>query len=249
MSQKLNQPVFLQKYFFIVLSFFSSTWLISNIFAIKVVYFFGITLTGGFITFPLTTSLNTLILEVYGYKNARQAMWSGTLLNLLYLFFINIINMLPSSPSWQLQNAFQSILIPNTRIILASLASFWLSGFLNNYLLAKFKYRGNTLLLRILISTFISLTLDLSLYFVLAFLGTYSFHILINIFFWAYLKKIFFEILVLPVIWLSIDFFKKIEGFEVYDLDTNFTPFSLDNVFYLKNYNKMSNDKIIPQNI
>src|SRR5579864_3419553 len=75
------------KYFFIVLTIFSSTWLIANIAAIKLISIFGITLTGGFLIFPLTMMLSVVIVEVYGYKNARQAIWAGFILNLCYIFF------------------------------------------------------------------------------------------------------------------------------------------------------------------
>ena len=45
------------KYLFVLLALFISTWLTSNIAAVKMVSVFGITLTGGFIIFPFTTML------------------------------------------------------------------------------------------------------------------------------------------------------------------------------------------------
>src|SRR3989344_2268533 len=80
------------KYFFIILTLFTATWLISDIAAVKLVSVFGITLTGGVIIFPFTTMLSSIIVEVYGYKNARQAIWSGFIVNLTFVFFINLVN-------------------------------------------------------------------------------------------------------------------------------------------------------------
>ena len=76
------------KYQYLFLTFFSATWLISCIAAVKLVSVFGLTLTGGFMIFPFTSLAGTLIVEIYGYKNARQAAWSGFLLNILYVLFI-----------------------------------------------------------------------------------------------------------------------------------------------------------------
>ncbi len=75
------------KYLFLIFSLFSATWLVSDIVAIKLVSVFGITLTGGFIVFPFNTMLGSILVEVYGYKNARQAIWSGLALNLTFVFF------------------------------------------------------------------------------------------------------------------------------------------------------------------
>lgn len=226
-EQERIQP----KFFYIFFSIFISTWLVSDIAAIKIVYFFGVSLTGGFLTFPLTTTLNSLITDVYGYKNARLAIWSGIILNLSYLVFINIINVLPSSPEWGLQSSFQSILVPNFRIIMASIISFWIAGFTNSYIMAKLKNRHQSLLKRLIISLSISITLDITVFFILAFLGSLSNSLFLKVYFFAFIKKFICELFLLPIIWSFIDFIKEKEGIDVYDYDTNFTPFSLDNIY------------------
>ena len=224
------------KYYPMILVMFSSTWLMSVIASVKIVCFFGITLTGGFIIFPLTAALNSLIADVYGYKGARQAIWCGVMVNLTYLIFINIVNFIPSSPSWTLDNEFKAILVPQTRIIIASLIAFLFSGFLNSYLMSKFKIRGQSLLRRILFSSVIAITFDLSIYFFIGFAGVIDLDTLKTLFIFAYVKKILFEILLLPVIWSLIDKIKAKEGFEIYDMNTKFTPFSLNNVYHFSDY-------------
>jgi len=230
------------KYYPMLLVMFSSTWLMSVIVSVKIVYFFGITLTGGFIIFPLTAALNSAIADVYGYKGARQAIWCGVMVNLTYLAFINIVNFIPSSPDWVLENEFKAILVPQTRIIIASLIAFLFSGFLNSYLMSKFKIRGQSLLRRILFSSVIAITFDLSIYFLIGFAGVIDLNILKTLFLFAYIKKILFEVLLLPVIWILIDKIKVKEGFEIYDMNTKFTPFSLNNVYSLSDY-KIIKDK------
>ncbi|MDF1684850.1 MAG: queuosine precursor transporter [Legionellaceae bacterium] len=234
---------FQSKYFPFILVLFSSTWLISTISAIKIVSFVGITLTGGFILFPVTSILSILIADVYGYKGSRQAIWCGTMVNLTYVFFINLINQVPPSPSWTLANEFHAILIPQTRLIFASVIGFWVSGFINSYSMSKLKIRGLDLASRILISSVISITIDILLYFSIGLLGTIPFAVFKQLLLFAYSKKLICELLFLPIIWKLIDVFKKIEGFEIYDMNTNFTPFSIDNVYKINDYRKIQINK------
>ena len=49
------------------------------------------------------------------------------------------VNIIPADPHWKLQTEFQDILVPSIRIIIASIISFLLSDFVNNYIMAKMK--------------------------------------------------------------------------------------------------------------
>lgn len=245
LQEKLISP----KYFYIFLSLFISFWLISLITAIKIVSFWGITLTGGFLAFPFAMALNTLIVEIYGYKSARQAIWSGTILCITYLTFIHIINLIPSSTDWKLQKEFQAVLIPQTRIILASLIAFWCSGFINNFLMSKLKNRGKSLAPRILFSSLVTILLDLSFFLFIAFWGTIPLNIFYKIFMFAFIKKVLFELFLLPFIWFGIEFIKQKEGFEIDDNKTNYNPFVLDNIYEFQAYKKINPQKIQLQTI
>lgn len=228
------------KYLFILFAFFSSTWLASNVAAIKLVSIFGITLTGGFLSFPFATMLNIIIIEQYGFKNSRQVLWSGSLFNLIFVLWMFIVNLIPASPHWQLQSEFQNILIPSSRIIFSSLISFLVADFINGFSMAKFKIKdnGNALLKRIIISSLLATIVDITLFFILAFLNTMPTDLFFRTYFSAFIKRIIFQILFLPILWYLIDLLKKKEGFEIYDYDTDFNPFSLDNIYDIHNYKK-----------
>jgi hypothetical protein len=51
--------------------------------------------------------------------------------------------------------------------------------------------------------------------------------------FFAYAKKIICQILFIPVIYGLSAWLKKLEGFDIYDYDTAFNPFSVDNIYQL----------------
>lgn len=223
------------KFFFIMLTLFAATWLTADIAAIKLVSIFGITLTGGFFIFPLTTMLGCIIVEVYGYKNARQAIWSGLLLNLFFIISMNLVYLIPSSHYRQINEQFKHIFMPETRIILASIVSFFISAFINSYLMAKMKLeQKRSLVKRIMISSACSFLFDVSCFLTLAFYGTMPDLVLVTLILYAYIKKIVFQFLLFPVILLCINWLKKLEAIDINDYDTRFNPFSLDNIYKIK---------------
>ncbi|NDC31767.1 MAG: VUT family protein [Bacteroidetes bacterium] len=226
------------KYQYLFFTFFSATWLISCIAAVKLVSIFGLTLTGGFMIFPFTSLAGTLIVEIYGYKNARQAAWSGFLLNILFVLFMYLVSIVPASPYWDLQNEFDAILMQSIRITCASLISFMISFFLSAYIMSnmKIKNHGNALPKRILFSSTAAITVDIVCFITLAFVGTIPTEAFVKLLIAAYSKKIVCEIVLLPVIWYLIDKVKANEGIEVFDFKTDFNPFSLDNVYHFNDY-------------
>ena len=228
------------KYQYLFFTFFSATWLISCIAAVKLVSVFGLTLTGGFMIFPFTNLAGTLIVEIYGYKNARQAAWSGFLLNILFVFFMYLVSIIPASPYWNLQNEFDAILMQSLRITCASLISFMISFFLNAYIMSNMKLRnhGKALPKRILFSSTAAITLDIVCFITFAFAGTIPTAALMKLLIAAYSKKIICEIVLLPLIWYLIDKVKAHEGIEIFDFSTNFSPFSLNNVYDLNDYKR-----------
>jgi len=233
------------KYLFIVLALFISTWLTSNIAAVKLVSVFGIMLTGGFIVFPFTTMFGSVLVEVYGYKNARQAIWAGLALNLTFVFFINIVYLIPASSYWKLNDAFKSILVPGMRIAAASGISFIIAEFVNSYLMAKMKIssKGKSLVKRIFVSCSCSFLLDITMFLMLAFYGTMPNKLLITLIFMAYIKKVLCQIIFFPLVCYIASLLKKHEGIDIYDYNTKFNPFLLDNVYEYDQLSKASSKK------
>ncbi len=125
--------------------------------------------------------------------------------------------------------------MPGIRIVTASMISIMIAEFVNSYLMAKLKLRrkSNSLGMRIFISCSFSFLLDLTVFLTLAFYGTMPNNALFQLICFAYLKKIICQIILFPVICYLIMMLKKAEGVEIYDFDTQFNPFSLDNVYDL----------------
>ena len=224
------------RFYPVILVLFVTTWISSDIAAIKLVNVFGITLTGGFIAFPFTTMFGNVIAEVYGYKNARLSIWLGTLADFIFVVSLYIVCILPPSDHWSLNNEFKTILFPGMRIVLASVVSLFIAEFLNSYLMAKMKINSNgrSLFKRVFVSCALSFFIDIVLYLTLAFYAVLPTAILISMIMYAYLKKIICQLLLYPVARLIIQYLKRIEKVDIFDYQTDFSPFSSDNIYDIK---------------
>ncbi len=226
------------KYFPLILILLGGVLLTSNVAAMKLVSVCGMTLTGGFLIFPFTYTLNCIAVEVYGYKNARLAIWGGFLLCFIFVFFINLVALMPPSPYWHLNAEFKEILVPETRIIFASLISFLISDFINSYIMAKLKlkYVGESLFSRIISASFFSILIGVVIFIGLAFYGKIPDYVLLKLMIFAFVKKMVCQILFFPLTAFLVKQLRQAEGVDIYDDKTNFTPFSLDNIYNLEDY-------------
>ena len=95
--------------------------------AAKLISLFGFTIDAGIIAYPLTFLFTDTISEVWGKKTAKSVVWVGFFSNILLMLLVWIGGLLPPSPIWGDQQAFQTILGAVPRIVIASLAAFLIS--------------------------------------------------------------------------------------------------------------------------
>ena len=205
--------------------------LLANWFDIRLIRVIGLETDAGTLIFPLTFLLSDLITEVYGYKYARRAIWTGILFNFLFILYGQLVVHLPS-PSYAIANnqSFDSLLGLNVRIIVASTISYLCSEPLNSYIMAKLKIKtqGKMMSLRFVASTVIASLFDSFVFGTLAFYGTMPNHDLIKFNATMWLVKIIIEIFGLPLSLRAAAKLKRYEELDMYDNGTNFNIFSLD---------------------
>ncbi len=202
----------------------------SNWFDPRLIDLFGLNTDAGTLIFPLGFLISDLITEVYGYKQARRAIWCGFLFNFLFLLYGQLVIHLPS-PSYAVFNQnFDLILSMNARIILGSLLSYFTSEPLNAYLMArlKIKTKGRYVSLRLVLSTFISSGLDSAIFSFIAFYKIIPNQDLLFFILTMWLIKIIIEILGLPLSTYLIKKLKQKERLDIYDTQTKFNLFSLE---------------------
>lgn len=212
--------------------------LLANWFDVRLIRIGSVVTDAGTIIFPLTFLLSDLITEVYGYKNARRAIWCGFLFNVVFIVYGQIVIHLPSPHYANLNKSFDVLLAMNARIIIASTMSYFCAEPLNSFIMAKLKIRmqGRNMAIRFISSTLIASGIDSFIFGVLAFYGIMNNHNLVMLILTMWLIKIAVELLGLPLSIKLANRLKQLETLDIYDWHTNYTIFSLNT-----RYNKQNN--------
>lgn len=191
----------------------------SNLLETKVVQLWGITATAGLIVFPISYIINDCIAEVWGFKKARQIIWSGFAMNFLVIGFAQLAVMLPAAPFWEGEEGFNFVFGMAPRIAVASLTAFLVGSFLNAYVMSKMKVasNGKHFSLRAILSTLVGESADSLIFFPIAFGGLIPVNeLLIMVATQAVLKSLY-EVIILPVTIYVVKYIKKVDGSDVYD--------------------------------
>lgn len=206
----------------IVVSVFCSLLLISNIAATKTITIVesGVPLLGGIFTdggallFPLTYILGDVLAEVYGFTQARRAIWVGFAMAALASVTFLIVGAAPPGPGYTNQAAFQAVLGFVPRIVIASLIGYAVGQLLNAYVLVWLKRRGEgRLWARLVGSTVVGEFADTALFCFIAFVGIFpTWGSLLSFTVVGYLYKVGVEVLFLPVTYAVIRAIKRREG-------------------------------------
>ena len=217
------------RYYDVILAFFAAMLLISNLGATKLISFGPIITDGGAILFPLIYIFSDVLTEVYGYKYARRAIWTGFGVMLLAVFAFTIVRFMPAAPEYTDQHAFEAVLGFFPRIVLASLTAYLVGSFINSYILAKLKVKmgGKKLWVRLIGSTFVGEFFDTLIFTTVAFAGILTAPDFVKFVLIGWLFKTGVEVVLLPVTYRVIAFLKKRENVDVYDKKTDFTPFKV----------------------
>jgi uncharacterized integral membrane protein (TIGR00697 family) len=115
------------------------------------------------------------------------------------------------------------------RIVAASTLAFLCGTFVNSFVLAKMKIwtRGRYLWTRIVGSTLCGELVDSVIFYFVAFYGRMPESHLVAIMFTQYALKSGWEFVATPLTYRVVAFLKRAESEDYYDINTNFTPFSL----------------------
>ena len=216
------------KYLSSISVFFVSVLLISNVASSKIIDLKWFIFDGGTLLFPLSYIFGDVLTEVYGYKRTRKVIWLGFFMALMMSLVFIVVGKLPGATGWNNQNAYDLILGLTPRIVLASLIAYSFGEFSNSFVLAKMKIwtNGKMLWARTIGSTIVGEFVDSIIFILIAFWGVLPNSLLITLVISNYLFKTGIEVLFTPVTYKVINFLKKKENEDYYDIDTNFNPFS-----------------------
>jgi queuosine precursor transporter len=189
-----------------------------------------VTFLAGVLFFPISYIFGDILTEVYGYGRDRRVVWAGfAALAFASLMSAVVVHLPPSAASRSAQASVEAVFGNTPRIVMASILAFLCGTFVNSYVLAKMKIftSGRWLWTRIVGSTLCGELVDSILFYFLAFFGRIPQSELVGLMFTQYLLKSGWEIIATPLTYRVVAFLKKAENEDYYDVDTNFTPFSL----------------------
>jgi uncharacterized integral membrane protein (TIGR00697 family) len=114
-------------------------------------------------------------------------------------------------------------------LLVASFIAYLIGEFANSFVLAKMKIatRGRWLWTRTIGSTLIGEGLDSLVFITIAFVGTIPANGLASAIVTQWLFKTGYEVIATPLTYAVVTWLKRVEGMDVYDEKTNFSPLIL----------------------
>ena len=223
------------RYFDFVMAAFVAVLLLSNVLGagkVAQVWMPGIgyfPFGAGILFFPISYVIGDVLTEVYGYARARRCIWAGFCATLFMAFMSFVVVALPPAPEWANQTAYEVIFGQVPRIVVASLAAFWVGELVNSYVLAKMKVwtQGRHLWARTIGSTMAGQGVDSLIFYPLAFWGAegWTNALVMQVLVTQWILKVSWEALLTPFTYAVVGFLKRREGIDVYDEQTDFSPF------------------------
>lgn len=215
----------------LLISMLFITDLIVSALAVKRVILIGPLMEpGGILIFPLTYFLSDVITEVYGYKIARQILWFGFFCQFIFSLLIVGIMHLPAATFWHDQKSFETVFGHLFFYCLTTTLGTLCGGFLNIYIVSKFKIllQGKYFWIRSLLSSSVGELIFSLIALTPIFLHSVGVKNALWIALSAYLFKLSYGIIAVIPSSILVKILKKIENVDVYDFDTNFNPLKLE---------------------
>jgi hypothetical protein len=228
------------KYLDIILVVFVLVLVLSNIASSAKIIDWGINLgpiplsfDAGTILFPISYIFGDVITEVYGFKRSRRIIWIGFGALVFSAIVFWLVQILPGEATWQAsvgQAAYDQVLggMSSGGIIIASLAGYFAGSFSNAIMMSFMKVltKGKLLWTRTIGSTIVGQAFDTFTFILVATaLGVFPWSLFWSLTVTNYIFKVGMEAMVTPVTYWVVNGLKRAEDIDVYDEDTNLSPF------------------------
>lgn len=198
-----------------LLALFCAVFLISNITAQKGVQLGPLITDGAFFLFPISYVIGDVIAEVYGFKAARRAVFTGFGIAVVAVLSFYIAIWLPAADFYDMDETFAAVLGLLPRIVVASLAGYVVGQLLNAWVLQKMKDRFGTgnLWARLIGSTVVGELADTLLFCSIAagVIGIDSVGAFVNYVAVGFVWKTVMEVILLPITYPTIAAVRRAE--------------------------------------
>ncbi|PIR74027.1 MAG: transporter [Candidatus Magasanikbacteria bacterium CG10_big_fil_rev_8_21_14_0_10_47_10] len=197
----------------ILSALFVAGLLAANMLGSKVTVLFGVSVSVGIFSYPITFMITDAIAEVYGAKKTRQLVWAALIAQIFILALTLISIGLPASPRYELNDEYGKVFSNGARIVFASLVAFVVSQTHDIWAFEfwKQKTKGKFLWLRNNASTIVSQGIDSLIFLFLAFYkisDKFTAGFIMHLFFSYWLFKIAFAVLDTPFVYGLVKWLK-----------------------------------------
>ncbi len=206
----------------------------------------------GILFFPLGYVIGDVLTEIYGFAKARRVIWVGTAAMLFLAFMSYVVTALPPFAGWECsasgfggarpvtstadaaipggaicQSTYESVFGSTWRIVAGSIVAFWAGEFVNSFVMAKMKVwtKGRALWTRTIGSTFVGQGVDSLIFYPIAFYGIWTTQAVLTVMVTNWALKVVWEAVLTPVTYLVVNKLKAAEGVDLFDIETDFSPF------------------------
>lgn len=188
-----------------------------------------IILPAGLLLFPITYLLGDILTEVYGFAESRRVIWMGMICNLFMALMCHIAIQLPALDSWEKSEAYAQVLGSSSRLMAISVFTYFVGEFANAYIVSKLKIKmqGRLFWARALCGSWIGEGIETGLFIPLAFYGTMPNAVLLKLAGFYYSFKVLYALCAMPLASKLVKILKAREGLDVFDEETNFSPFAI----------------------
>ncbi|NSW51711.1 MAG: queuosine precursor transporter [Anaerolineae bacterium] len=178
--------------------------MIADISSLKILQIAGLSVDGGTLIYALTFTLRDMVHKTAGVKNARMIVMAGGVINLLMAFMFWLVSILPADPSVGPQDAFNSVLSPVWRIVIASIIAEVLSELTDTEIYQAWvnRHQHKQQWLRVLVSNAVSIPIDSLIFCWIAFGGVYPPQVVWSIVLSNILVKVGITVFSIPGIYL-----------------------------------------------
>ena len=235
----LTAPQKVYKYLDLIMALFVTVLITSNIASSAKIVDWGFTIfgvrmafDGGTLLFPIGYICGDVLTEVYGFKNARRVIWTGFGALALCAMTLALVRALPGEANWQSYAgaaAFDAILggMSSFGIVAACLAAYLLGSYSNSVIMSIMKVlsQGRHLWMRTIASTIVGEGVDTVVFVLIASIaGVFPWEAFASLTLTNYLFKVSVEALFTPLTYQVVNFLKKAEDEDFFDIGTRYTP-------------------------
>lgn len=203
--------------------------ILSAVFFYRYIDIDHILLPGGIFVYPILYIITDIIAELYGYSISRLFIWYGIACNFIFGISAFLLTYTPTVPGTEFAHDYSLIFRDIIRLNLGNCIGSLVGGFLNIYLLSKWKIilHGRFFMLRSITSNLFGELIMLTITGAIVLVGKLPLHKIISLLAADYGIRIIFCIVLTGPAALYVAYVKKKENIDVFDISTKFNPFKI----------------------